>query len=181
MAPEKNTAATTVRGWRFGSGILLFVLGLLCPAFIPLVAVTALPGAWKATLSGLLALGIPELCMLAAAAVLGKAGFEYLKGRLFAFLKRYAPPERVSRRRYRLGLVMLVLPVLFAWLAPYGPLLIPGYETTQSWMFGLAGDVVLVSSLFVLGGAFWDKVRALFIYEAQVRFPMRKEVTNEVC
>lgn len=178
MTPGSSPAAMPTRGWRFWIGILVFGLGLVCPAFIPLVAVTALPSAWKATLSGLLLLGIPELCMLAAVAVLGQAGFAYLKGRIFAGLKRYAPPEQVSRTRYRIGLVLLGLPVLFGWLAPYVPLLLPQYEV-HSWPFALAGDVVLVASLFVLGGAFWDKVRALFIYEAQVQLPARGSVTNE--
>ena len=57
-------------GWRFYSGIVLFVLGLLSPLFIPLVTATALPTGWKTALSGLLMLGIPELLWVAAAAVL---------------------------------------------------------------------------------------------------------------
>jgi len=31
--------------------------------------------------------------------------------------------------------------------------------------------VLLVASLFVLGGDFWDKLRALFVHEARVQFP----------
>jgi len=31
----------------------------------------------------------------------------------------------------------------------------------------LIGDVMFVVSLFVLGGDFWDKVRALFVYDAR--------------
>jgi hypothetical protein len=30
---------------------------------------------------------------------------------------------------------------------------------------------MLISSLFVLGGDFWDKVRGLFIYEAKSHIP----------
>ena len=30
------------------------------------------------------------------------------------------------------------------------------------------GDLVFVASLFVLGGDFWDKVRALFVHDANV-------------
>ena len=29
---------------------------------------------------------------------------------------------------------------------------------------------LLLASLFVLGGDFWDKVRSLFIHDAEVRF-----------
>jgi hypothetical protein len=31
-------------------------------------------------------------------------------------------------------------------------------------------DILFVSSVFVLGGDFWDKLRALFIYKAKVQF-----------
>ena len=36
---------------------------------------------------------------------------------------------------------------------------------------GIIGDVILLLSLFVLGGNFWDKLRALFIRDASVVFP----------
>ena len=62
----------------FGGAV--FVLGVLCPLLVPLVAASDLPTEWKTVLSGLLLLGIPELFMLAAAAILGKSGFDYFKG-----------------------------------------------------------------------------------------------------
>jgi hypothetical protein len=64
-----------------GGGIL--VVGVVCPLFVPLVTTSALPTEWKAGLSGLLLLGIPELFMLVAVAVLGTPGFDYIKGRVF--------------------------------------------------------------------------------------------------
>ena len=36
---------------------------------------------------------------------------------------------------------------------------------------GITGDIILLLSLFVLGGNFWDKLRALFIRDAKVVFP----------
>ena len=35
----------------------------------------------------------------------------------------------------------------------------------------IVGDIILLFSLFVLGGNFWDKLRALFIGDAKVVFP----------
>jgi hypothetical protein len=35
----------------------------------------------------------------------------------------------------------------------------------------VASDLMFVSSLFVLGGEFWDKLRALFVHGAKARFP----------
>jgi hypothetical protein len=155
-------------GWRFRIGVSLFVLGCLSPLGIPLVTATSLSTAWKTTLSGLLMLGIPEIFWLVAAAIMGKPGFNYLKAMVFSAFKRYALPERVSRRRYRIGLVMLVIPLLYGWLEPYVSPLISGYEKHQIFL-AIAGDVLFLASLFVLGGEFWDKLRALFIYDARAR------------
>ncbi len=70
---------------RLTLGGVIFVVGLLCPLSIPWVVGSGLPAGWKAALSALLLLGIPELMMLVAAAVLGKSGFHFLKGLLFGF------------------------------------------------------------------------------------------------
>lgn len=157
-------------GWRFRLGILFFVLWLVCPVFIPLVYLTGLTASWKTILSGLLVLGIPQACGLLAVILLGKEGFNYLKGRLFGLFKKLAPPDRVSRTRYRIGLVLFVIPLFFGWLAPYAPEWIPGYEENR-FIINAAGDVMFFTSLFVLGGDFWDKVRALFLHEAKVQIP----------
>lgn len=162
--------ASPPAGAHFGFGVGLFVLGLACPVFVPLVAASDLPAGWKTTLSGLLLLGLPELLWVAAAAVLGRDGFEFLKGRLLRALRRHVLPGRVGRTRYRLGLVLFVLPLFFGWLAPYAPERLPGYEIHRLAV-NLAGDALLLASLFVLGGGFWDKLRALFVYEAKAVLP----------
>jgi hypothetical protein len=169
MTHDASTTEPSHPGWRFRLGVSFFALGLVCPVFVPLVAATGLPTEWKAILSGLLMLGIPELLWVVAVAVMGKAGFDYIKARVFRFFKRHALPRTVSRTRYRIGLALFLLPLLFAWLAPYAPGAIPGYES-QRFAVNLAGDLLLLTSLFVLGNDFWEKLRALFIYEAKVRF-----------
>ena len=159
-------------------GGAIFVFGLSCPVLVPLVLASGLPAGWKSVLSGLLLLGIPELFTIAAVAVLGKAGFNYLKSRLYAAFKRHAaPPEIVSRRRYRIGLALFVLPLFFGFLAPYVGSFIPGFDA-HSRVISAAGDVLLLSSLFVLGGDFWDKLQALFIYDARAHLPARSAVAR---
>ena len=56
-------------GWRFRAGVAIFVLGFAAPLAIPLVVASALPTPWKTALSGALALGVPEIMMVVAAAV----------------------------------------------------------------------------------------------------------------
>ncbi len=55
---------------RFRLGATLFIVGFASPLLIPLVTASSLPSAWKAALSGLLALGIPELFSVVAVAVM---------------------------------------------------------------------------------------------------------------
>ena len=151
---------------------IIFVVGFLSPLLIPFVTSSNLSVGWKATLSGLLALGIPDLFMIIAAAVAGKDGFNYIKSKVFGFLKKYGPADTVSKTRYRIGLVLFLIPIIIGWLLPYFTHLIPSYEENR-YLIGAVGDVVLVTSLFVLGGDFWDKLRSLFIYGAKVIFPKK--------
>lgn len=151
-----------------GGGVLIF--GWLCPLFVPLVLASGWPNAWKTTLSGLLMLGIPELFTLAAAAIMGKSGFDYLKAQGFAWLRRLAPPDAVGVTRYRVGLTLFTVPILFGWVSAYVPDLIPGF-VDHARAFAVVGDVMLIASLLVLGGDFWDKLRALFVHRARAHFP----------
>jgi hypothetical protein len=167
---KQNTVPITPKpqsGWRLNLGLIILVVGFLSPLAIPLVTATELPARWKAVISGALTIGIPEVFSIVAIAIMGKAGFNYIKARILGFLKKHGPPDRVSLTRYRIGLAMFSLPILFGWLGPYGAHLIPGYETHR-FVVGLIGDVMLVASLFVLGGDFWDKIRSLFIHDARV-------------
>jgi hypothetical protein len=153
-------------------GAAVFVAGFCAPACIPLVAGSTLPIAWKTVISGLLALGIPELFMVFAVAILGKSGFEHLKSVLKRFMAQHGPPEVVGPRRYRVGLVMFTIPLLLAWAAPYGGHHLPAFES-RPYIYALSGDALFVVSLFVLGGEFWDKLRSLFVHGARAQFPGR--------
>jgi hypothetical protein len=166
-----HTEGLPPKGKLVAAGII-FVTGFLTPLLIPFVTSSNLSTGWKATLSGLLALGIPELFMIIAAAVAGKEGFSYIKSKIFGFLKKHGPPDTVSKTRYRIGLVLFQIPIIVGWLLPYFTHLIPSYEKNSS-LINVVGDVVLITSLFVLGGDFWDKLRSLFIYGATVILPAK--------
>ena len=168
MTRSTSTERDSLQPWRFRMGIIVFAVGFLSPLLIPVFAGMNLPLAWKTTISGLLAVGVPEVFAIAAIALMGKKGFRYLKSRIFEFLKKHAPPDAVGQTRYRIGLVMFVLPLLFGWLGPYVPNIIPGYALQRFWL-NLCGDLIFASSFFVLGGDFWDKVSALFIHGARVQ------------
>ena len=162
--PDKTETRATAR---FRLGTTIFIIGFCSPLLIPFVTATDLPLKWKATLSGALALGIPELFSIIAIAIMGKPGFLHLKEIIAKFIKKYGPPETVSLKRYRIGLAMFIIPLLMAWILPYFGRLIPFYQENLI-AFSVGGDLLFISSLFVLGGEFWDKLQALFIYDARV-------------
>jgi hypothetical protein len=170
MTPEITQKAPPPPGWRFYTGVALFLLAWVTPLGIPLVTLLELPLAWKATLSGLLLVGLPEVLSLLAVAFLGKSGFIYIKENTYGFFQKYALPKEVSRRRYRLGLAKFIIPLFCGWLGAYVNHLIPGYAEHR-FMINFAGDLIWLSSLFVLGSDFWDKIRALFIYRAKALIP----------
>jgi len=161
-------------GWRFPVGVTIFVLGFAAPLAIPLVTSSDLPAGWKTAIAGALAVGVPEIMMVVAAAVMGKDGFARLKSQFGRFLRKYGPPEQVGRTRYRMGLVMFTLPLLLAWLGPYLGHHLPGYGGHRL-LWAIGGDLAFVASFFVLGGEFWDKLRALFVHGARAVFPSRDE------
>jgi len=179
MSAKNNKIETLPPKGKLVAAGVIFVAGFLSPLLIPFVTSSNLSTGWKATVSGLLALGIPELFMIIAAAVAGKEGFSYIKSKIFGFFKRYGPPDTVSKKRYNLGLVLFLIPIIAGWLIPYITNLIPSYEENK-YAISIVGDVVLITSLFVLGGDFWDKLRSLFIYGTRVVFPEKIMENNRI-
>jgi hypothetical protein len=135
---------------------------MLCPLFVPLVAASELSTSWKAALSGVLLLGIPEVFLLLAVAIMGKPGYEELKRRLLVVFRSIRPVGRVGLVRHRVGVAMFVLPVLVGWLHPY---LVPWVSELAEYELQLAMilDATFFGSFFVLGGDFWDKLSRLFV------------------
>ena len=157
-------------GWRLILGVMLLAFSLLGPFIaIPVLSSLGLSSALFASLSGAVFVGA-EVLLVAAVAVMGKSGYDYIKGRALALLRRCGPPAEVSRTRYRIGLFFFIIPLVFGWIAPYARDWIPLLEGREVW-FALAGDMLLLLGLILLGGDFWDKLRALFVYGAKATFP----------
>jgi hypothetical protein len=164
-------------GWRLRLGTIILVASFCSPILIPLVTSSNLNTEWKTALSGLLAFGIPELGAIVAVAIMGKPGFEMIKSRVLARLKHLRPAETVSLTRHRIGLLMFCLPLLCGWLEPYVRGLF--FESALHWSLSLTFDLIFIASFFVLGGGFWEKIRALFLHgESALVAEMPKSVTS---
>lgn len=166
MAHTVQTPSFGQAGWRFGIGIALVVSGYAALALIPLVAGADVRLGLKTALTGFLAT-MPVLTKVAAIAVMGKPGFKLLKDHVFKFLGRFRPVVQVSQRRYRAGLALFVLSLVFSSLLAYLPGLLVDWKANEAF-WSLTADAILIASLFVLGGEFWNKLAALFDYKAKV-------------
>ena len=101
---------------------------------------------------------------------MGKAGFAELKRRMGRVQRRYGPPDTVGLTRYRVGLAMFAAPLVLGWLGPYLRDHLLHYDA-QPLLWSVSGDLVFLASFFVLGGDFWDKIRALFVHGARAALP----------
>lgn len=171
VAP-KPAATDPAMKRRLVQGVAVWVGGVvLCLALIPVVNATDLSTALKATLNSILLLGAPKVFLFAAIGIMGKPGFAYLKSLIGGHLRRFAPPATVSPLRYRIGLIMFVVLILLGSLGPYIAHDAFAFRQDHPRVLAGIGDVLLLVSLLVLGGDFWDKLRALFVREAKVVFP----------
>ncbi len=155
-------------------GFIVMAIGFLSPLLIPLVLGSTWSLATKTTISGLLAFGVPELLMLLAIAIMGKEGYELIKGKVRKYLKRIAPPDTVSRTRYHFGLFLFCMPLLIGLLQPYITHFIPSLDQIPLWVHIIL-DMTLIIGIFVLGGDFWDKFSGLFKYGFKVEAKENKD------
>ncbi|UCD69556.1 MAG: transporter suffix domain-containing protein [Betaproteobacteria bacterium] len=156
-------------GWRIKLGFALFIASIGWPVLLPVMPVLGFSGASIATFSGAM-LVAAEVMIIAGAAIAGKDGFAFIKQKVFGFLKSYGPPQEVGRARYVFGLIVFSIPVALGWGWPYVGQYLPGLQE-HPLVYAIAGDVLLLISLFILGGSFWDKLRSLFIHSAHAAFP----------
>jgi len=151
-------------------GVVVLALSFLSPLLIPAILGSSLGDGIKTLLSGLLVFGIPELGMLTAIAIMGKEGYEWLKRRLLILLRIYGPPQVVSASRYKFGIFLFSISLLAGFILPYLLHFFPelGLSNLAIFYIAICCDIILITSLFVLGGSFWDKIQGLFEHNAYI-------------
>jgi hypothetical protein len=136
-----------------------------------IVAALGLPPAISTVLIGLSIAGGPDLLLVAAAAVMGKNSLNYVLGQIGHWFKRnFKLAETVSKRRYIFGLALFWGSVLVRWVISFFPELPPPAKGGTDWnlIILIAFEVVLVTSIFVLGANFWEKLGSLFRWNTRV-------------
>src|SRR5262249_5834091 len=130
------------------------------------VPMLGLSTAQAALLAGALVAGVPEVLCILAVALLGKATFQYLTHRAKRALRRAVVDRPASRARYYIGLAIVLVSWLPAYLYAYVPGAMPGGPARIYILAGM--DLAFVASVFVMGGEFWEKVRRIFVYEGKI-------------
>ncbi len=151
--------------WRFKLGIALVCLAIGMWLCVPLAAWAGVPNTRIAAMTGVIFI-VNKVLLLLVIAVMGKSGFQQLKGKIFGVFK-LAPDTSVGSVRYTLGLVMFCVPLITSWLEPYIDAVAPGLRP-NIWQLQLLGDVMFLASFLVLGANFWEKIRSLFIRTSRV-------------
>ena len=170
MAPgnsssKRDTQAGT--GLRFKLGLAVLVVSNLLFA-VPFFIQEQWPG-WLKALAGSMLLA-PDLGTLAAVAIMGKENFNRIASAVKRWFARQKPAGDVGPVRHAIGLVLFLSPLAVTYIQGYFPAWLPDASPWRLYA-NLASDLVFLTSLFVLGGDFWDKLRALFVREARAVFP----------
>lgn len=153
---------------RYRAGVALLVASFVCPLTAIPIAFSSLPTGPKTAIAGFLTVGIPELLTVLSVAVLGKENFTRITQRALGWLGRFKP-DRASRRQYYVGVAMMVLPIIPTYVMAYAPQWLPDASPQHLWV-NVAADIMFYTGVFVAGGDMWDKIRALFVYDARVEF-----------
>jgi hypothetical protein len=165
-------------GWRVKVGLAIFVASIGWPVVIPVLPLLGVSTTAIAAFGGVM-LVAAEFMLIAGAAIAGKDGFAFVKATVFGLLRSYGPPSEVSRHRYTIGLVMFATPLVFGWASPYFGHHIPGFESGRL-IYAIVFDVLLLISLFVLGGGFWDKLRSLLKHNAYAVIPENSAAEGKI-
>jgi hypothetical protein len=154
------------RDWRFYSGTAALALAVIMPLGSFVVPVLGLPTAQSAVLVGVLVAGGPEVLCILAVALLGKETFQYFTHVAKSALRRTVIDRPASKGRYYLGLAIMLVSWLPAYIYAYFPAVMPGGNARIYILAGM--DLAFVASVFLMGAEFWEKVRRIFIYEGKI-------------
>lgn len=158
---EANEAPA--KGWKFYLGVALFIYGFASFGMAALMPLLCVPAVAATVATAIVISG--EVCFWVSAALLGKPFVEGLKSKLKAIFNQVpSPPQPISRRRHAFGLVLFSLSFVTYYVVMVIPFL--GWEKgtglTAIVAVALCGELLFLASLFVLGGEFWAKLKALY-------------------
>lgn len=159
----------TENKWKYRLGMTLFI-GSFAPYFVGAILFLfhiQLPN--QLTFFGVL-IAVSELAFIASIALLGKEFIKAIKAKIHKIFKieSLLQPAVIGKIRHRLGIFLLILSSLPYLISEISLLLgYPRGEQGRMWLLLilLLGDVAFISSLFVFGEDFCERLKKLFEYK----------------
>lgn len=167
---------TIKKDWKYYLGIALFVycfipyvFTFLVLPFLPVSKVTAVSLATGLLISS-------EISFLLCVALLGKPFIQLLKSKIKAIFKEKGVEhlKPVGKVRHHVGITMLLVASVVPYFLTEIALLlgyVEKYGHTALISLLILGDLLFITSFFVLGGEFWARVNELFAWPGKKKVP----------
>ena len=180
---EPHAAEEIPRGWRYWLGMGLLVLSFALPILaLILVPLFGFPEGVNAALYALSLAGGPDVLLVLAAGAMGKENIDRILGKLAPWLKRLVHWDRVSRGRYVVGLWLLALSVVVPFVVTFffeDSVVMAGNEPGWGYYVVVGSYFLFLAAFFVCGAPLWDRIRAIFTWDAQITFPPPDQASEE--
>lgn len=160
--PEKGQTAVRKK-WVFYLGIGFLACSVIFDVIFLIVPFLGFSRARIISLLAILA-AFAELFFLLGILFLGKIVIQRIKEKFQVWFKKPVVPGYVGKCRHYVGVVLFFLSFVPYFIIEIS-LLLGHPAVTQHIRFLIvliAGDILFITSLFVLGDAFWEKIRDLF-------------------
>ena len=159
---EKERATLRVK-----IGIFFIVMSCVFPLFGLVVPFLGLSAYLTAFLVAFFLVGGPEICLIIGAALAGKRAVQMITEKVKKLFRR-GLPKPVSKARYLVGVIVLILGNVILFIRDYVPPLFR-LEVSNMTLLGinLVADLIIIVSFFILGRQFWEKLKRLFTWEPE--------------
>jgi hypothetical protein len=156
--------------FKYRLGVFCIILSFVSPLVALVIPFFNLSIELKATLATIFFVGLPEIFLLIGAALAGKKAVQALAVKVRAWFGMDKPPAPVGRFRYHSGLVLFFGGMLLNWILAYaGPDFIQAAGKNYYWLTTFLIDVITITGFFVAGAPFWEKIKALFVWEEETK------------
>ena len=147
-------------------GLGLIVMGIASPVFSLIVPFLNLSAALSASLVALFLVGLPEVFLIAGAALAGKEGLQLVMGKVKRALGLPEKTGPAPRWQYNLSLGLIVLWLIGIILPYYVPAILEiSFIADHLLYISIGGEVLLILALILIGGKqLRTKLKNLFSY-----------------
>ena len=151
-AGDTISSPTLKKDWRFYAGLAAMASAVVMPLAAIFVPLLGLSTTHSAVLVGTMVAGGPEVLCILAVVLLGKDTFNYFVQLAKRTLRRAVVDRPASKLRYSVGLVIVIVSWIPAYLYAYLPGFFPSGDTRIYILAGM--DLAFIVSVFLMGGEF---------------------------